>query len=172
VDLAKGEKLALLGFDFRRALSNNGVWRAPYTPRMKKRTALLAKLREIFPRFMSQPVERVIERINPILRGWVNYFAVGHSSRCFSLVKDGWKRRSGGTRCVPGSGMASAGSGGVGGGSTAPLGCSRSTGFGGGGDAENQSRMIGHINFEMKQAGKPSAVLLTRRSRKGVRNAS
>ena len=26
--------------------------------------------------------------INPVLRGWVNYFAVGHSSECFSFVKD------------------------------------------------------------------------------------
>ena len=26
--------------------------------------------------------------INPILRGWVNYFAVGHSSRCFGFVRD------------------------------------------------------------------------------------
>ena len=26
--------------------------------------------------------------INPILRGWVNYFAVGHSSECFSFIKD------------------------------------------------------------------------------------
>ena len=25
--------------------------------------------------------------INPILRGWVNYFAIGHSSRCFQVVK-------------------------------------------------------------------------------------
>ena len=25
---------------------------------------------------------------NPILRGWVNYFAVGHSSECFSFIKD------------------------------------------------------------------------------------
>ncbi len=31
---------------------------------------------------------RVIERINPILRGWVNYFAVGHAGRCFTFIKD------------------------------------------------------------------------------------
>ena len=69
VDLAKGEKFAFLGFDFRRTLSNNGVWRPQYTPRIKKRTALLEKLREVFRRFTSRPVERVIDLINPILRG-------------------------------------------------------------------------------------------------------
>ena len=26
--------------------------------------------------------------INPMLRGWVNYFAVGHSSKCFNIIKD------------------------------------------------------------------------------------
>ena len=55
---------------------------------MKKRTALLAKLREIFQRNASQPVSKVIEQINPILRGWVNYFAVGHSSRCFAFIQN------------------------------------------------------------------------------------
>ncbi|HXJ38350.1 MAG TPA: group II intron maturase-specific domain-containing protein [Bryobacteraceae bacterium] len=54
----------------------------------QKRTALFAKLREIFRPFTSQPVGRVIELINPILRGWVNYFAVGHSSQCFSMIED------------------------------------------------------------------------------------
>jgi RNA-directed DNA polymerase len=88
VDLAKGESFSFLGFDFRRTCSLRGVWRAQYTPRMKKRTALLEKLRDIFRRFASQPVDRVIDLINPILRGWVNYFAVGHSSRCFSFIKD------------------------------------------------------------------------------------
>jgi RNA-directed DNA polymerase len=88
VDLAKGEKFSFLGFEFRRILSRNKKWRPHFAPKLKKRTALFAKLREIFRRFASQPVGRVIELINPILRGWVNYFAVGHSSRCFSMVED------------------------------------------------------------------------------------
>jgi RNA-directed DNA polymerase len=88
VNLAKGDSFGFLGFEFRRILSRKGEWRPNYTPKLKKRTALLAKLRDVFRRFASQPVGRVIELINPILRGWVNYFAVGHSSQCFSFVKD------------------------------------------------------------------------------------
>ena len=45
-------------------------------------------LKEVFRRHRSQPIERVIALINPVLRGWVNYFAVGHSSACFSFIKD------------------------------------------------------------------------------------
>jgi RNA-directed DNA polymerase len=88
VDLGKKESFGFLGFDFRRIRSLKGVWRPQYTPKLKKRTAVLAKLRDIFRRHASQPVGRVIEMINPILRGWVNYFAVGHSGRCFTFIKD------------------------------------------------------------------------------------
>ena len=56
-------------------------------PQIKKRTGLLRKLKVIFRRFVSQPVEGVIALINPILRGWVNYFAYGHSSQCFAFVR-------------------------------------------------------------------------------------
>jgi RNA-directed DNA polymerase len=87
-NLAKGDSFGFLGFEFRRILSRRGAWRPNYTPKLKKRTVLVGKLRDVFRRFASQPVGRVIELINPILRGWVNYFAVGHSSRCFSFVKD------------------------------------------------------------------------------------
>jgi RNA-directed DNA polymerase len=88
VDLRKGESFGFLGFEFRRVRSKKGSWRPQYTPKMKNRTALTGKLRDIFRRFQSQPVGRVIELINPILRGWVNYFAVGHSSQCFSFIQD------------------------------------------------------------------------------------
>ena len=88
VDLAKGESFGFLGFEFRRIRSLGGVWRAQYAPKLKKRTALLQKLKEIFRRFQSEPAGRVVQLINPILRGWVNYFAVGHSRRCFSFVRD------------------------------------------------------------------------------------
>jgi RNA-directed DNA polymerase len=87
VDLTKGESFGFVGFEFRRVRSRKGKWRAHFVPKLKKRTALLRKLKEIFRRYVSQPVGRVIELINPILRGWVHYFAVGHSSRCFSYIQ-------------------------------------------------------------------------------------
>ena len=49
----------------------------------------MAKLKEMFRQNVSQPVEGVIEQINPILRGWVNYFALGDSVNAFRLSETG-----------------------------------------------------------------------------------
>ena len=87
VDLSQGESFGFLGFDFRRTLSRRGAWWAQYTPKLKKRTALTQALKEVFRRHRSQPVTRVVQLINPMLRGWVSYFAVGHSSTCFQVIK-------------------------------------------------------------------------------------
>ncbi len=87
VDLARGGCFGFLGFDFRRVRSRKGRWMPLVKPQMKKRTELLRKLKSIFKRSRSQPIGGVIDQINPILRGWVNYFAVGHSSQCFSYVR-------------------------------------------------------------------------------------
>jgi len=88
VDLAKGDSFGFLGFEFHRIRSLQGKWRPYYPPKLKQRTALLRKLKDIFRRFDSQPVDRVIQLINPIVRGWVNYFAIGDASRCFGYIKD------------------------------------------------------------------------------------
>jgi RNA-directed DNA polymerase len=87
VDLSQGESFGFLGFDFRRVRSRRGAWRPQYTPKLTQRTALLQKLKEVFQRSDSQPIGRVIAEINPILRGWVAYFRIGHASRGFAYVK-------------------------------------------------------------------------------------
>lgn len=87
VDLRADASFGFLGFDFRRVRSRRGVWRPNFAPQMKKRTGLLRKLAQIFREHRSQPPKDIVRLINPILRGWVHYFAIGHSSRCFSYVE-------------------------------------------------------------------------------------
>jgi RNA-directed DNA polymerase len=87
VDLTKGDGFGFLGFEFRRVPALSGKWRPRYVPMLKKRTALLGKLKKVFRRHVSQPVNRIVSIINPILRGWVHYFRVGHSRRCFDFVR-------------------------------------------------------------------------------------
>jgi len=88
INLKTGETFGFLGFDFRRVKTKQGKWGVLKTPKMKARTNLLRKLKEIFRSYQSQPIDRVIDLINPILRGWTNYFRVGNSSRCFGYVRD------------------------------------------------------------------------------------
>ena len=64
IDLTRGENFGFLGFDFRRTKTLRGVWGVRYVPTMKARTALLRKLKELFRRFRSQPIDRVIGLIN------------------------------------------------------------------------------------------------------------
>src|SRR5260370_32114857 len=74
VDLKrKGESFTFLGFEYRRILSRTGKWRPNVAPKLKKRTALFAKLRQIFRGHDSQSWEDGYQKIDPILRGWVNY---------------------------------------------------------------------------------------------------
>jgi RNA-directed DNA polymerase len=88
VDLTKEEIFSFLGFVYRRVKTRQGKWGVNIIPKMKARTALLQKLKDIFRRYESQPLNLVIYLINPILRGWVNYFRIGHSSRCFGYIRD------------------------------------------------------------------------------------
>lgn len=93
VDLTNNDSFTFLGYRFRRVKSRRGKWTALFMPDISKRSLLLQRLREVFRRFRSQPIDRVIGRINPILRGWINYFRMGHSARCFSYVRN-WVEES------------------------------------------------------------------------------
>jgi len=56
-------------------------------PQKKKRTRLLQKVGETLRRHLHVPVAQVVRRlINPIVRGWVNYFRWGNAGRDLSFV--------------------------------------------------------------------------------------
>lgn len=88
LDLFKGDSFGFLGFDFRRLKTKSGKWGVNYQPKIQARTKVMEKIRDVFKRHESQPLTRVRDIINPILRGWVQYFRIGHSSKIFGYVKD------------------------------------------------------------------------------------
>ena len=87
VDRQQGESFGVLGFAFRRIRRRSGRWMPLRMPRLKAHTAILRQRKPIVRRHRSGPLKGFIEEINPILRRWVQYFTVGHLSRCFSYVR-------------------------------------------------------------------------------------
>jgi RNA-directed DNA polymerase len=79
---------AFLGFDFRWVRSTkSGQWYPCRTPRPKKVTSVLRQVRDILRTSQHLPMQEAVARINPVLRGWVNYFRVGNSGHVFAKVK-------------------------------------------------------------------------------------
>ena len=77
-----------LGFEFRRRITSNGKKGALRIPKQKARINLQRKLKAIFRAKKGRPIKEIVEEINPILRGWVNYFRIGNSSKCFKKIED------------------------------------------------------------------------------------
>ncbi len=88
VDLETRTSFEFLGFSYRRGMTRKGKKGVLCSPAMNKRTIFLRKLKEKMRRFKGQPVPRMIQVINPVLRGWVNYFRIGTSSKCFSYIRN------------------------------------------------------------------------------------
>jgi group II intron reverse transcriptase/maturase len=89
VDILSGETFGFLGFDFRRIFNREkNRHYILLTPKKKSRKAIKAKIREIIRHGGATPIKELIQRINTVLAGWVEYFRVGNSSRAFSEVRD------------------------------------------------------------------------------------
>lgn len=80
---------AFLGFEFRwKQNKKTGRWYPHTSPRKKKVIEVLRAVQEKLRRTNDRrPVGEVVADINQIIRGWVDYFRVGNSSRAFDSVK-------------------------------------------------------------------------------------
>jgi RNA-directed DNA polymerase len=92
-DLDNGESFDFLGFRFRRVLAQNGRWRPDRQPTMKSRTHLTREISNICKHSKSKHVGNLVAEINPVVRGWVNYFRTGNSGRCLSYVRNWIERK-------------------------------------------------------------------------------
>jgi RNA-directed DNA polymerase len=79
---------AFLGFEFRWISSaKTGWWYPCLTPRPKKVISVVRQVKEALRSCQHLPMRAAVALVNPILRGWVNYFRVGNSSRAFAKVR-------------------------------------------------------------------------------------
>ena len=78
-----------LGFNFRKRKNpRTGKWFTLVRPSQKAQQALKAKLRAVTDKRVNRKVSAVVEEMNPILRGWVNYFRIGQSASVFNEVRE------------------------------------------------------------------------------------
>jgi RNA-directed DNA polymerase len=79
---------AFLGFEFRWVPSaKTGRWYPCMTPRPTKITSVLRNVRDSLRTSRHLSVHAAVAQVNPILRGWVNYFRVGNASQAFNKVQ-------------------------------------------------------------------------------------
>jgi len=77
-----------LGFGFQKVLNRKKTKRVVFCfPTAKAQKTIRAKIREI-TRNKPVKVSEVVEKLNPVVRGWVNYFRIGNSGRIFLKIRD------------------------------------------------------------------------------------
>lgn len=92
VDMNHDETFDFLGFTYRKVSVHTPREMVLMTPKKKKVQNLVAKVRTYMKEQNSSKVVDMIKGLNEILRGWVNYYRVGHSSRIFSKIRN-WVER-------------------------------------------------------------------------------
>jgi RNA-directed DNA polymerase len=95
------EGFDFLGWRIQRHQRRGGTKRCVYTyPSKKALASVVAKVRAITRQGTDLPLSALLYRLNPLLRGWTNYFRPGVSSKAFSYLSHfTWRRVIGWLRC-------------------------------------------------------------------------
>lgn len=87
VDVSRGGSFGFLGFDLREAKNRLGKRFILRTPKKKKQSELLRRIGKLLKFSRHRKLKEVLERIRPVIVGWVNYFRVGNSRRAFGWIR-------------------------------------------------------------------------------------
>lgn len=68
------------------------IWPKTVSIHPKKIAAFKNKIRKMTPRNNGMNVEEMARRLNPVLRGWANYYQIANCKRIFAKLM-GWIRR-------------------------------------------------------------------------------
>ncbi len=87
VDFGGGGSFGFLGFDIRAGCNRFGKRFVLRTPKRKKQSELLKRIRLVLKYSRHRSTKEVLEKIRPVIVGWVNYFRVGNSRRAFDWIR-------------------------------------------------------------------------------------
>jgi len=88
VNLKERGCFSFLGFDFRLNKNREGKTYVSKTPREKKRIEVGRKVKAVLKANWNEPLKEVIQAVNAVIRGWVNYFRIGNSNSTFNKVRN------------------------------------------------------------------------------------
>lgn len=85
---AEKESFDFLGYSFKKELNLEKTKRVAYFwPSQKAERSIREKIRKITNPRRSVKVQEVVKELNPIIRGWVNYFRIANSSKKFGKIR-------------------------------------------------------------------------------------
>jgi len=85
---AEKESFDFLGYSFRKALNLKKTRVVTYFwPSQKAERMIREKIRKVTNPGRPVKVKEVIEQLNPVIRGWVNYFKIANSSKKFGKIR-------------------------------------------------------------------------------------
>lgn len=85
---AEKESFDFLGYTFKRAPNRGKTKMATYFwPSQKAERSIRKKIRKIANPARSIKIEWIIKELNPVIRGWVNYFKIANSSKKFGKIR-------------------------------------------------------------------------------------
>lgn len=81
------EGFDFLGYTIRKGKSQTtGKWKTYYYPSNKSMKSIKGKVKEVIRYGQHLDLPEIVDRLNPILRGWGNYFKAGNSKERFKQI--------------------------------------------------------------------------------------